>query len=208
MEYKKIKFYTILLALNLFLPNIAAANTTLLVLGDSISAGYGVEHKEAYPHLVLATLQEKIDKNITLANASESGATTSAGVRKIKWLIKKKPSHMLIALGANDGLRGIPVQETEKNIEEMILLGKKNHIRVYLAGMKIPMNYGPRNRKEFEEIYTNLAKKHQIPLLPFLLEGVAANEKLNQPDKIHPNAEGQKIIAQNVAAFLIKNWNM
>ena len=134
--------------------------------------------------------------------AGSSGATSASALSRLKWHLKKKPDLLILALGANDGLRGVKLSATKDNLARTIDLAKQNQIKVFLAGMKIPMNYGEDYRREFESLYQSLVKEKQIGLIPFLLEGVAAEPKYNLADGIHPNEEGHKIIAQNIFSQL------
>ncbi len=171
----------------------------ILILGDSLTAGYGVEKSEAFP----AQLENKIKKqypNTVVVNAGSSGSTSASGLSRLRWHMKKKPFLLILALGANDGLRGTPLEATRKNLSETIDLAKNNGIKVYIAGMKLPKNYGESYRQGFEKIFSDLVKDKNIKSIPFLLKGVAANPKLNLSDGIHPNQKGHKIIAETVYA--------
>ena len=183
-------------------------NTTkqhkIIMLGDSLTAGYGVMDAQAYPSLIEKKLK-KDGFSIKITNASISGSTTASGLSRLKWQLKSQPSHLILALGANDGLRGIRIEEISKNLENTILEAKKNGIKVMLIGMKIPPNYGLKYSKEFESVFIKISEKHNIPLLPFLLEGVGGEKQLNQADGIHPNSEGHKVMADNVIQFLKKH---
>lgn len=175
----------------------------ILIVGDSLTAGYGVEKSAAYP----AQLQKLFEKewpksSVEVINAGSSGSTSASAVNRLKWHLRKKPTHLILALGANDGLRGIKTESTKKNLEAAIDLALKNQIKVYLAGMKLPMNYGEEYRKDFEKIFTDLAKEKKIKAIPFLLKGVGADPKLNLSDGIHPNEEGHKVIARTVFDIL------
>jgi acyl-CoA thioesterase I len=176
-----------------------------LFLGDSLTAGYGLAKHEAYPHLVGEALKKK-GHNITVVNAGISGSTTASAVKRLRWHLRSdpKPKYMMLALGANDGLRGHKLASSEANLRKVIALAKKHNIKILLAGMKIPPNYGQDYTKRFEALFPMLAKEENIALIPFLLEGVAAVPKLNLPDGIHPNAEGQKKVAAHVTKFVLK----
>lgn len=171
----------------------------ILFFGDSLTAGYGLEEEEAFPALI----QDKIDSlhmSYKVVNAGLSGETTSGGKNRIDWVLKQNVDIFILELGANDGLRGIPLEETQKNLQEIIdFVRKKNeNIEIILAGMQIPPNMGQEYTSEFKSIFPDLAKKNNVQLIPFLLEDVAGNPELNQQDGIHPTAEGQKIVAENV----------
>lgn len=183
----------------------------ILILGDSLTEGYGVLESEAYPSL----LEEKLNKELSpktnlrykIVNGGISGATTSGGVSRIEWFLQAKPDYLLVALGGNDGLRGIPVEEMKKNIDRILKAAKQNDIPTMLAGMKIPPNYGPEYSAAFAQAFQDLAQKNEVPLIPFLLEGVGGNPDLNLPDRIHPNALGHRTLCQTVYQSLAPNLN-
>ena len=173
----------------------------VLALGDSLTAGFGVDTEENFP----SRLQVKID-NAGLAykvvNAGVSGDTTAGGVRRINWLMKHKPQIVILALGANDGLRGLSTNEMRSNLETMIRIAKEHGARVLLAGMKALPNYGEDYILKFESVYPELAKKYDLVYLPFLLEGVAGVREYTRPDGLHPTGSGYKIIANLVWQYL------
>ena len=178
---------------------------TILFFGNSLTAGYGVDPSEAYPALI----QDKIDSlnmNYKVINAGVSGETTSDGNSRIAWILKQPVDIFVLELGANDGLRGIPLNETKKNLQSMIdkVKAKYPNVKVILEGMQIPPNMGPAYTSKFREIYPELAKENNIDLVRFLLKGVGGDPKLNQRDGIHPTAEGHKIVAENVWEVLKK----
>jgi acyl-CoA thioesterase I len=178
------------------------ANTTtqrIVVLGDSITAGYGLDPGQAYP----ALLQKKIDAAklpYTVANAGVSGDTTAGGLRRIAWAMGKGADVLIIALGGNDGLRGISREETKKNLLGIVAKArtKNPEIAVLIAGMQMPDNMGKTFTAEFKTLFPEAAKESKSTLIPYLLEGVGGIETLNQPDRIHPTAEGQAKVAENV----------
>lgn len=177
----------------------APAERTVLFFGDSITAGFGVEPDEAYPALI----QKKIAARkwpVRTMNAGLSGDTTAAGVERLRWALRQKVDVLVLALGGNDGLRGIPPETTKENLQKMIDLARATQpgITILVAGMKMPPNYGKSFTDRFARIFPELAKRNQIVLIPFLLEGVGGVSKLNLPDRIHPTAEGHKIIAENI----------
>lgn len=179
--------------------NNQVAKKTILCFGNSLTEGYGLKEKESYP----ALLQQKIDSlglNYEVVNAGLSGETTTGGKNRLGWVLKGNIDIFILELGANDGLRGIPITETEKNLQEMIdtVKSKLPTTEIVLAGMQIPPNLGQQYTSEFKAIYPRLATKNSIHLIPFLLQNVAGNSKLNQPDGIHPTAEGTKIVVENV----------
>jgi acyl-CoA thioesterase-1 len=185
----------------------------ILILGDSLTEGYGVSELQAYPTLLEEKLNQELaeDRNTTfkVINAGISGSTTSGGVSRIDWLLKSSPDFLVIALGGNDGLRGVPVEETKKNLEKIIQAALDKEIPTLLAGMKIPPNYGIEYTRKFAQLFQDLSIKHKISLLPFLLEGVGGNPSMNLPDRIHPNSVGHRKISETVfntlATHLPKN---
>jgi acyl-CoA thioesterase-1 len=179
-------------------------NTKILFLGDSISAGLGVEPDFAYPVLIRDMLKDKGIKGVKITNASISGSTTASALSRLKWFLKAKPDILVLALGANDGLRGLSTKEMAHNLDRVIALATKNGIRVILAGMKIPPNYGPEYSSDFYEVFILLADKYHLSFMPFLLKDVAGKTNLNQADGIHPTREGQKIIADNVLPYILE----
>ncbi|MEO9147117.1 MAG: arylesterase [Ginsengibacter sp.] len=179
---------------------------TILFFGNSLTAGYGLDPSEAYPALI----QDKIDSlnlNYKVVNAGVSGETTADGDSRIDWILKQPIDIFVLELGANDGLRGIPLSGTEKNLQSIIDKVKANYpdAKIILEGMQIPPNMGPEYTTKFKKIFPRLATKNKIELVPFLLKGVGGDPKLNQRDGIHPTADGHKILAENVWEVLKKN---
>jgi acyl-CoA thioesterase I len=173
----------------------------ILTLGDSLTAGFGVGIEESYP----SQLQDLLIKNESphkVINAGVSGDTTAGGLRRINWLMKQKPQIVILELGANDGLRGLDIAEMEANLSKIIQICIKQNSKVLLVGMKAPPNYGEEYSTQFEETFYKLAKKFKIPLVPFLLEGIAAKREYNQGDGIHPTAAGYKIVVKTVWEYL------
>lgn len=172
----------------------------ILFFGDSLTAGYGIGTKDAFPNLI----QIKIDSlklNYEVVNAGLSGETTSGGLRRINWILKRKIDVFILELGANDGLRGISPKVTKQNLQKIIdaVLEKYPKTKIILAGMLVPPNLGTDYSKQFSQVFPTLAQENEIPLIPFLLGGgVAGNKKLNISDGIHPNIEGHKIVAETV----------
>ena len=167
----------------------------LVVFGDSLVAGYGLEPGAAFPE----QLAKKFDQNgmkIEVINAGVSGDTSSSGLARLDWSVGDGVHAVILELGANDALRGIPPELTEKNLETMILKFKEKNIEVLLAGMMAPPNMGPAYGEAFNAIYEKLATKHNVQLYPFFLDGVVADPKLNQPDGIHPTKEGISVIVE------------
>lgn len=176
---------------------------TILFIGDSLTAGYGVDKEKSYVSLIEKDLLKK-GYNIKTLNGSVSGSTTSSGIKRLRWFLKAKPEILVLALGANDGLRGVKIETSQKNLDDIIQLAKENNIKVALAGMMLPPNYGPDYTKKFKEMYLDLVKKHNVVHIPFLLEGVAAQRELNQADGIHPNEKGHIIMKDTVIKYLEK----
>ena len=176
---------------------------TILFLGDSLTEGYQLSKEEAFPALVEKELQKK-DPKIKVINGGVAGATSASGLKRLDWYLKAKPDLMVLALGANDGLRGLKVEETEKNLTLAVKEAQKRNIKVVLAGMLIPTNMGEDYRTPFKDIFPRVAKNTKVTLIPFLLEGVAGNPKLNLPDGIHPNPEGYRIVSRTVLKYLEK----
>lgn len=174
----------------------------ILILGDSLTAGYGVDKEDAFPAVLEKILHQKGHQNYSVINAGVSGSTTASGKSRLKWFLKSRPSMMLLALGANDGLRGLELEQSQKNLEQIILQAKEQQITVVLAGMHVPTNYGKTYQANFHKMFQTLHKKHNLVLIPFLLAGVGGKKEFNIADGIHPNAQGHKIIAQTVYKYL------
>lgn len=185
-------------------PDVSFAADTrprIVAFGDSLTAGLGVGADESYP----AQLQQRLESlnyRYRVINAGVSGDTTAGGLRRVPWILNSKPEVVILELGANDGLRGLSLEQTRHNLEQIIqrLLGAG--VKVILAGMKLPPNYGKDYTADFEAIYPALAQRYRLPFIPFFLEGVAASATLNQADGIHPTKEGHRIIADQVLAAL------
>ncbi|WP_373517530.1 arylesterase [Pricia sp.] len=171
----------------------------ILFFGNSLTAGYGLDTEEAFPALIQDRL-DSLDLNYTAINSGLSGETTSAGLNRLDWVLNQKVDIFVLELGANDGLRGIPIKETRKNLQAIIdLVREKNaDTQIVLAGMQIPPNMGQKYAGDFRQLFPELAEMNDIKLIPFLLEGVAGNPDLNQDDGIHPTSEGQLIVRDNV----------
>ncbi|MBU3621620.1 arylesterase [Polynucleobacter sp. CS-Odin-A6] len=176
----------------------ANTNPVILVLGDSLSAEYGLPRGSGWVNL----LEKQLDKDKspwTVFNASISGETSSGGLSRLPALLgQKKPGIVMIELGANDALRGLPVIQTESNLRMMIQMSKKTGARVLLFGIQIPTNYGQSYTAQFKKLYSQIASEERIELLPFFLEGVATKPSLFQADRLHPNIEAQRILFKNV----------
>lgn len=173
------------------LPMLVSAKT-ILILGDSISAGYGIDPKQGWVQLLQKRLDKQYPKQHKVVNASVSGETTSGALARLPKLLQTyKPNVVVIELGGNDGLRGQPPQMIQKNLDQLIQLSQKQKAKVILFGMKIPPNYGAAYSKAFENNYIVVSQKYQVKLLPFFLDGVAGQKQLMQNDLIHPNTQAQ-----------------
>jgi len=176
----------------------AQTNPTILVMGDSLSAEYGLTRGSGWVKLLEEQLQKQGSK-WTVFNASISGETSAGGLTRLPKLIEqKRPGIVLLELGANDALRGLSIQESDKNLRKMIQMSKSSGAKVLLFGMQIPPNYGPEYTKQFRNLYSTLASQEKIELLPFFLNGVASDLNLFQADRIHPNEKAQAILFKNV----------
>jgi acyl-CoA thioesterase I len=177
----------------------APATRTLLFFGDSLTAGYGLDPDEAYPALIGQRIEEA-GLPWRVVNAGLSGETTSGGLRRLDWILRQRVDMIVLELGGNDGLRGLPTDVSRANLQAMIDRVRERYpdCVVVLAGMQIPTNMGEPYRESFAAIFPELAERNGVHLIPFLLEGVGGVPELNLPDGIHPNARGQQIVADNV----------
>ncbi|MBS0152190.1 MAG: arylesterase [Nitrospira sp.] len=178
----------------------------IVAFGDSLTAGLGVPTEESYP----AQLQRRLDAlgyTYKVINAGVSGDTTAGGMRRVPWILTNKPVLVVLELGANDGLRGLSIDQTRHNLREIILRLRGAGVEIVLAGMKLPPNYGQDYTTQFETIYRTLAREHQVPFIPFFLEGVGGSSSLNQADGIHPTSEGYKVVVENLLKTLIPILN-
>lgn len=176
---------------------------TILFFGNSLTAGMGLEEEDAFPALIQGRL-DSLSLDYKVINAGLSGETTASGKNRLSWVLKQKVDIFVLELGANDGLRGIPLDETRNNLQEMIDAVRRHNpkVKIVLTGMQIPPNMGQDYTGEFKLIFPQLAEKNDIDLVPFLLKDVAGIPDLNQADGIHPTVEGQKILAENVWEIL------
>ncbi len=170
----------------------------IVAFGDSLTAGYGLSDEQSYTTL----LQRKLDENsqrYRVINAGVSGDTSAGGARRIDWALQSGNVKVLILeLGGNDGLRGLPVADMKKNLEQVIQRAQSAGVTVILAGMEAPPNFGAEYTRDFRQAFRDLAKEYKTPFIPFVLEGIGGNPRLNQPDGIHPNAEGEKVMTETV----------
>jgi acyl-CoA thioesterase-1 len=187
------------------LPTLAAQDKdkfTILFLGDSLTEGLGLEEGEAFPNLIAQRLAAEGRSDIEIVNAGVSGSTSASGLSRMQWYVRAQPDLLILSLGANDGLRGLDVDEMKANLAKTIEFAQANGVKVALTGMLVPPNMGPEYTTAFAQVFPDLAAQYELPFLPFLLEGVAAVPELNQADGIHPNIEGEKIVADTVYEFL------
>lgn len=189
-----------LLAFNVFA---SEKVTNILFLGDSLTEGYGVKKEEAYPKLVEQALIKK-GHDVKIINGGISGSTSASGLSRLKWFLKAKPNILFLALGANDGLRGQKVEKVKLNLDKIISFAKEKQLKVVLAQMLLPPNYGKEYTDSFKELYSELAKKHKIVFIPFMLKDVGGVKEHNIEDGIHPNQKGHKILSDRVVSYLEK----
>ncbi len=179
----------------------ATVRPRIVFLGDSLTAGLGLAQDEAYP----ALLQQRLNAeglNFEVVNAGVSGDTSAGGLSRLEWALDGDVRVMVVALGGNDGLRGLPASDLKRNLGTIIEQAQARGIKVLLAGMEAPPNFGQAYTVDFRQVYPELARQYRVVLLPFLLDGVAGNESLNQRDGIHPTAEGAQKVADNVWTVL------
>jgi acyl-CoA thioesterase-1 len=175
----------------------------ILFYGDSLTAGNGLSVEDAFPALIQKKLTAD-GKAVKVINAGLSGETSAGGLARLDWVLRQPIDIVVLELGANDGLRGLPLDQTEKNLQAIIdkMKAKNPAVKIIVAGMMVPPNMGPDYTTKFQKIFPDLAKKNKAALIPFILQDVAGNEKLNNSDGIHPNVEGHKIVAKNVLKIL------
>jgi acyl-CoA thioesterase I len=185
----------------------SGGSKTILFFGDSLTAGYGLSMEEAFPALV----EKKLTKNgkaAKVVNAGLSGETSAGGLTRIDWVLRQPVDIFVLELGANDGLRGLPLDQTRKNLQAIIdkVKAKNPRAKIVIAGMLVPPNMGPDYTSKFRKIFPEIAQTNKATLIPFLLQDVAGDEKLNQADGIHPNVEGHKKVADNVYKVITSVW--
>lgn len=179
----------------------ADRETVVAILGDSLTAGYGLPAHEAFPARLEAALRQQ-GRNVRVINAGVSGDTSAGGLARLDWTLGDRPDLLVVELGSNDALRALDPRQTEANLDAIITRAKASGSRVLLAGMLAPPNLGREYGDAFKAIYPRLAEKHDVPLYPFFLDGVAAEASLNQPDGMHPNAEGVKVMVERFMPML------
>ncbi|MEO7988373.1 MAG: arylesterase [Chryseolinea sp.] len=189
----------ILIILFLSIFQVAPTPKVILFYGDSLTAGYGLSTEESFPNQVEKKLKEK-GKTVKVVNAGLSGETSAGGLSRLDWVLRQPIDIFILELGANDGLRGLPLDQTETNLQKIIdkVKVKNPKVKIVIAGMMVPPNMGPDYTTKFKKVFPTLAKKNNASLIPFLLQDVGGIEKLNIADGIHPNAEGHKIVANTV----------
>lgn len=193
----------LLLALLAVAPSAAAEPLRLMAYGDSLTHGYGLPDGETFPDQLEAELQAE-GLNVEVLNAGNSGETTAGGLARLDWALADRPDAVILELGANDGLRGLDPEATYDNLDAILERLSEEGLPVLLAGMLAPPNLGPEYTEAFNAIYPQLAKKHEVPLYPFFLDGVAMVPELNQPDGIHPNARGVAEIVERITPHVVR----
>lgn len=194
----KISCVPCVLLLSLSMLPVYVQAKTIMIVGDSLSAGYGITTQQSWVNLLQKRLDQQYPKQHKVVNASVSGETTSGALARLPKLLQThRPDIVVIELGGNDGLRGQPPKMIEKNLAQLVHKSQQAKAKVVLFGMKIPPNYGTAYSKAFENNYKTVSQQYKIPLLPFFLEGVAGNKNLIQSDQIHPNAKAQPILLNN-----------
>lgn len=173
------------------------AETRILVLGDSLSAGYGLPAAEAFPAQLEQALRQS-GQAVRVINAGVSGDTTAGGLARLDWALAERPQLVIVQLGANDALRGLDPEQARANLDAILTRLQREGAQVLLAGMRAPRNLGPAYYTKFDRIYGDLARKHRVALDPFFLEGVALRPELNQADGLHPNAEGVAVVVRRL----------
>ena len=173
------------------------ARPRIVALGDSLTDGLGLQRDETYPTRLQEILRAE-GYDVEVVNASVSGDTTAGGLRRLEWALEGDVRILIVALGGNDGLRGLPVGQMKENLREIVTRAHQKDVAVLLAGMEAPPNFGSLYTDEFREVFHDLAREYEVGFVPFLLEGVAGNADLNQADGIHPTAEGARMIAAHM----------
>ena len=196
-KYKEIIIFIFLI----FFSTKIFSQAKIVIVGDSLTEGFGIRKEESFPDLLQLELI-KMGYEVNIINGGVSGSTSASAYSRLKWYIRIQPDIVILALGGNDGLRGLSLVHMKKNLIKAIELAKSKNIKIILAGMQMPLNYGKQYTKSFSEVYFELAKEYNIPLIPFLLKDVGGVSSLNLSDGIHPNPEGHKIIAKNVLKYL------
>ena len=200
---QKTRVLSYLFLLSLCLLPLGVSAKTIMILGDSLSAGYGIQPQQGWVHLLQKRLEQQYPKQHKVVNASVSGETTSGALARLPKLLQThRPDLVVIELGGNDGLRGQPPQMIQKNLASLIQQSQKAKAKVIVFGMKMPPNYGQAYSKAFENNYKVVSQQYKVKLLPFFLEGVAGNKTLMQKDLVHPNAKAQTILLNNAYPYI------
>jgi len=200
---RKVTYRFLVLSFSALIFAAPAFGGTILFLGDSLTAGLGLQREQAYPALIQQKIREK-NLPFEVINAGVSGGTSAGGLARLDWVLQKKIDVFVLALGANDGLRGLPVPQMKANLQGIIdrVKAKNPTVKIVIAGIQMPPNLGGDYAAAFRQVFGDLARENKTALIPFLLEGVAGHIDLNQPDHIHPTAAGQKVVAENVWRIL------
>jgi acyl-CoA thioesterase-1 len=175
----------------------------LTVLGDSLAAGYGVGELEAFPVRLHEALRQ-LGVECEVVNAGVSGDTSAGGLARLDWILADQPTHLLVELGGNDALRGLPVEQLRANLSQIVATAQARGVEVILAGMLAPPNLGRKYGEAFQQVYSDVAREYRVPLYPFFLDGAALSEGMMQPDGIHPTARGVDVIADRIAPLVAK----
>ena len=200
---QKTRVLSYLFLLSLCLLPLGVSAKTIMILGDSLSAGYGIQPQQGWVHLLQKRLEQQYPKQHKVVNASVSGETTSGALARLPKLLQThRPDVVVIELGGNDGLRGQPPQMIQKNLANLIQHSQKAKAKVVIFGMKMPPNYGSAYSKAFENNYKVVSQQYKVKLLPFFMEGIAGNKQLMQKDLIHPNAKAQPILLNNAYPYI------
>lgn len=200
-----IKFVMMLGLVNMFYGAAWAADYKILAFGDSLTAGYGLDQNKGFTAQLQTALNEELDgRTVKVLNGGVSGDTTQGGLARLNWALADNPDLVIVELGANDGLRGLDPQLTRQNLDQILAGLKQRGVKILLAGMMAPPNLGAEYGRDFNAIYPDLAKKHDVALYPFFLDGVAGMAQLNQDDGIHPNAQGVAIIVERLVPYIKK----
>lgn len=203
-QFARLLFFSLNFLTILTHAKVPPTQNKIVFLGDSLTEGYGVAQQKAYPALIEKQLHADGFKNWQVINSGISGSTTASATGRVDWILKSKPQIIVLVLGANDALRGFKVDEVEKNLSTAIEKIQKAQVQVILAEILAPPNYGKKYSDQFVRIYQNLIQKHKVPKLPFLLQNVAGETRLNLEDGIHPNEKGHEQIVKNIYPAVLK----
>jgi acyl-CoA thioesterase-1 len=185
----------------ILLPSSTAWACRLTVLGDSLAAGYGVEEQDAFPAKLQRALEAR-GVRCEVLNAGVSGDTSAGGLARLEWVLADQPTHLLVELGGNDALRGLPVEQLQENLNQIVQTATSRGVEVVLAGMLAPPNMGRSYGEAFKQVYLDVARRYEVPLYPFFLDGAVMTDGMMQPDGIHPNGRGVEVIAERIAPLV------